>query len=164
MGRPQKFTPEEVAQALRNHYGILYHAALELGCDRKTVQRYVERYAQLREETHQQQERRLDVGENSLMGAVIDREPWAVALLLKTKGKERGYVERTERDISQTTTVVHEHRHRLEALSIDDLEALEAIGAKLTEARSGARRLPGDTIDAGEEEPEMVRPERLSEL
>ena len=38
----------------------------------------------------------VDYGELALRRAVVDGEPWAVGLVLKTLGRDRGYVERTE--------------------------------------------------------------------
>jgi len=38
----------------------------------------------------------VDLGELALRKAVLSGEPWAVGLVLKTLGKDRGYVERQE--------------------------------------------------------------------
>ena len=38
----------------------------------------------------------MDISEQKLRAAVLNGEPWAIALVLKTLGKKRGYVERTE--------------------------------------------------------------------
>lgn len=35
-----------------------------------------------------------------LFQAIEDREPWAIAMVVKTLGKDRGYVERTEQALS----------------------------------------------------------------
>lgn len=39
----------------------------------------------------------IDISEQKLRAAVMNGEPWAVAMVLKTLGKSRGYVERAER-------------------------------------------------------------------
>ena len=38
----------------------------------------------------------VDIAELALRSSVTSQEPWAVALVLKTLGKNRGYVERQE--------------------------------------------------------------------
>ena len=38
----------------------------------------------------------IDISEQKLRAAVMNGEPWAVAMVLKTIGKHRGYVERQE--------------------------------------------------------------------
>jgi len=38
----------------------------------------------------------IDISEQKLRAAVMNGEPWAVAMVLKTLGKSRGYVERQE--------------------------------------------------------------------
>ena len=38
----------------------------------------------------------IDISEQKLRAAVMSGEPWAVAMVLKTLGKSRGYVERQE--------------------------------------------------------------------
>jgi len=49
----------------------------------------------------------LDATEEKLVAAIDNGEPWAIALVLKTLGKERGYVERQETvNKSETLEVV----------------------------------------------------------
>jgi ParB-like chromosome segregation protein Spo0J len=116
-GRQQQYTSEQVVEALQQTHGIMHRAAQKLGCDRRTIYRYAQRYAAVRQELEEQQEIRLDIGEDSLMSCVIAREPWAVALLLKTLGKERGYVERSEQRLSGADggPIKSEHRVSLES-------------------------------------------------
>jgi hypothetical protein len=96
-GRPLAVESEEaVAEALRKCRGLLTLTARELDVSIRTVHNYLDRWPGLREVVAEEREKSLDMGELALFAAVTRGEPWAVKLLLKTLGKDRGYVERTE--------------------------------------------------------------------
>ncbi len=50
-------------------------------------------------------ERRVDRAEYKLDDALEDGQPWAIALVLKTIGKDRGYVERSEQQFGGDVTI-----------------------------------------------------------
>lgn len=70
-----------------------------------------------------------DTAELKLYSAVLDGSPWAVQLLLKTLGKDRGYVERVETE----TVVSDDEADRLLA------EEIEKRADQLARARVRAR-------------------------
>jgi hypothetical protein len=87
-----RFTPEQVAEALRRTHGIQTRAARALGCSAATIRRYIHRFPQVRETYEQVKGLFLDRAELQLMAAV-DRGVWkAVEYTLLTLGKDRGYV------------------------------------------------------------------------
>jgi hypothetical protein len=92
----QRYTVEEVAAALRACNGLLFLAGERLGCCGKTVERYVQRYASLREQVRASRERRVDIAEGMLDKAVLNGEPWAIRLTLVTIGRGRGFGESVE--------------------------------------------------------------------
>lgn len=92
----RQFKVEEVAAALEKSRGLVSFAARLLGCNRTTIYNYFERYPQLRDIIHDAGEALVDKAELKLEKAIDNDEPWAIALVLKTKGKSRGYVERVE--------------------------------------------------------------------
>jgi hypothetical protein len=47
-GRPERFAPAQVADALRESGGLIGQAGEVLGVDRRTVRRYLQRHPQLR--------------------------------------------------------------------------------------------------------------------
>ncbi len=100
MSSKQKFTAEEVTQALKDTKGMVYLAAQRLGCEAKTIYNYRDRYASVRAEMEQQDGMVNDIAEMKLYQAIMDGEQWAVVFRLKTKAKDRGYTERTETEIS----------------------------------------------------------------
>jgi|YNPBryunderm2012_1023409.scaffolds.fasta_scaffold23630_2 hypothetical protein len=95
-GRPQKFTPAEVAEALRKARGLKSRAAKLLGCTTRLLDYYCQRYKTCRDACSEARNEILDMGEAKLWEQVAKGEGWAVCFLLKTIGRSRGYVERHE--------------------------------------------------------------------
>ena len=100
MSRPQRYTAEMVADAIRAAGGLVTVAADRLGCTPRTVRLYIERYPTVKEAWEDASDRILDFGESKLIEQVKKGEGWAVCFLLKTKGRKRGYVERYEHEHS----------------------------------------------------------------
>ena len=92
----QVFTAAQVVEALTKNKGMVYYAAKSLGCSHTTIYNYAKRYASVREAMEAQDGEFVDTAELKLRQAVINGEAWAVLFALRTKGKERGYVERSE--------------------------------------------------------------------
>lgn len=95
MAKP-KFTPEEVSRAVRECHGLLYMTAERLGCDPSTVRRYADRHKSVQEAFAERRGWRVDRAECRLHEAVEKGEAYAVCFTLKTQGKSRGYIERSE--------------------------------------------------------------------
>ena len=70
--------------------------ARSLMVSRATVYNWIKDHPEIAQAFQDERERRLDVGESSLDAAVERGEAWAVCFLLKTQGKDRGYIERQE--------------------------------------------------------------------
>jgi hypothetical protein len=95
-GRPRAYTHEEMMSALRLTKGLVYLAAKQLGCKPDTIYARVRISPDVAGCLKSQRGEFVDVAELKLNQAVLGGEPWAVALVLKTLGKDRGYVERSE--------------------------------------------------------------------
>lgn len=91
-----KFTTDQVIAALRESRGMVAVAARKLGCSRLTLYRYIKRHAAVREAIEDERALMTDTAELSLYRSITSGEAWAVCFYLKTQGKSRGYVERTE--------------------------------------------------------------------
>jgi len=100
MANKDKYTVEQVKDALDKSGGFLSVAAESLGCTRKTIYNYLDRYPELKEVCEDIRERYLDIGENELMKKVKKGATPELIFFLKTRGKGRGYVEKQELDIS----------------------------------------------------------------
>lgn len=96
------FTLDQVIDALREEGGVLLYAAERLGCDRGTVARYVQTYPQVGEALETILQSTLDVAERTLFQGVKAEKKvvdggdtcalTATRMLLRTKGRGRGYV------------------------------------------------------------------------
>lgn len=96
MAKKEKFTAQQIIDAIRETKGMVYLAAERLGCDAKTIYNYRDRYASVRAEMEQQDGKVDDVAEMKLYQAIMAGESWAVQFRLRTKAKHRGYIERHE--------------------------------------------------------------------
>jgi hypothetical protein len=105
-GRKPKFTVKAVVAALAECQGLVYLAAKHLGCHVRTLANYRERHEEVREVISQKQGEITDTAERSLWAAIQKGEPWAVCFYLKTRGKDRGYVERAEVITEERATLV----------------------------------------------------------
>ena len=95
----QRYTAAEVCEACEGTGGIKIKVANKLGCSRMTVDRYIQRYPTVREALRQADETLTDEAEDQ-SGQLIRERYWpAIRYRLSTKGKDRGYVERTEQEI-----------------------------------------------------------------
>lgn len=91
-----KFSAEQMAGAIIEANGILAGAARKLGCSRRTVHRYVKRYATVRAAYEDARETNIDYVEGKLMAAIKKGSVPAIMFFLKTVGRDRGYVDRKE--------------------------------------------------------------------
>lgn len=92
----QQYTVEQIKAALHKSQGLISLAAEALGANYTTIYRRVKKSKELREIISGYRLRRVDRAEIGLDAALARGEPWAIALVLKTLGKNRGYVEREE--------------------------------------------------------------------
>ena len=94
--KPERYTTEQVIRALEATNGLVTLAARQLGCAPNTIRNYANRYPTVAQSLQEQREKFLDTAELALMSAVQKQEGWAVCFMLKTIGRNRGYVERQE--------------------------------------------------------------------
>ena len=95
-----KFTEEQVGEAILKAGGIIKIAAESLKCDRVTVYEYTKRYPALMDVVHAAREATIDTVESQLIKACKNGNVNAIIFFLKTQGKSRGYVERSELDMN----------------------------------------------------------------
>jgi len=90
------YRTEDIIKALEETHGMIYLAANALGCSPHTIYRRAEKNKKVQEVIDVQRGKLIDKAELKLEQAVMNGEPWAVTLTLKSLGKNRGYVERQE--------------------------------------------------------------------
>jgi hypothetical protein len=79
---------------------MVYLAAKRLGCSHTTVYNYIGKYASVKREFEFQRGEMLDAAELKLREAILEGKPWALQFALRTIGRDRGYVERREQEVS----------------------------------------------------------------
>ena len=95
-----KLNNKDIIDALRKTNGNLTLAGQLLGCTREAVRLRVNRFPEIKQVLDESRESVIDVAEGALQRAVLNGEGWAIAFTLKTIGKRRGYVEKTEQEIT----------------------------------------------------------------
>ena len=86
----------DIIKALEETHGMIYLAASSLGCSPHTVYRHAAKNPKVQDVIDSYRGKLVDKAELKLEQAVMNGEPWALTLTLKTLGKQRGYVERQE--------------------------------------------------------------------
>jgi Bacterial regulatory protein, Fis family len=92
----RKYTAEQMIDALAESMGMISPAARKLGCSRHTIRRYLAEYPEIAEAIEDANEEVNDIAELQLLDAIKRGEAWAICFRLKTKAKNRGYVEKAE--------------------------------------------------------------------
>jgi hypothetical protein len=87
---------EQFLEVLEKKMGIVSQATKAMGLDRTTPYRWMREDEDFKDAVSEVQNVVLDFAEGKLYELVQDKNPTAVIFLLKTKGKNRGYIERTE--------------------------------------------------------------------
>lgn len=91
-----KITKAKFKIAVQNTGGIMSRIAENLQCDRSAVYTFCRKHPDMMELRRNEEEKIIDIAENSLFIQAQNREQWAVKYLLSTKGKKRGYIEKQE--------------------------------------------------------------------
>jgi hypothetical protein len=100
-----RYTDGQIIEALEKSRGMVYVAARLLKCDPITIKRRIEASDKVRDVVEAQAELFVDTAELKLIESVNNGDSWAIQFALKTKGKNRGYVEKQEIDGSGNLTV-----------------------------------------------------------
>ncbi len=101
-------TVKAVEEQLREYKGNMAAVARVLGVTRQSVFDYCKKRPTLQSVMLDCREIRVDNAESGLDKAVDNGEAWAISLTLKTIGKSRGYIERTETQLLGGLEVVEE--------------------------------------------------------
>lgn len=100
-----KLQISDIKKAIHNSGGIMSTIAKRLKCDWHTAEKYIKQFG-LTEEVKAEKEALLDVAESALIKNIQDGDNTAIIFYLKTQGKKRGYIEKTEVDQTINTIIV----------------------------------------------------------
>lgn len=95
LARSLRLTLADIAYALDKFDGSLHHASIFLGCTRHQLKIRIEDAPSLRRLREEIRERKIDIAEYKNSQLVKDGYFPAIALTLKTLGKDRGYTEKS---------------------------------------------------------------------
>lgn len=88
-----------IKNAILESGGLYTNIARVLGCEWHTAKKYVEMYEETKRAYDNENEGLLDLAESKLIENINKNDDTAIIFYLKTKGKNRGYIERQEIDI-----------------------------------------------------------------
>lgn len=100
MARTPRYTKSKIEETLIAVSGNVSAAARSLGMQRHNLHKIICKSEQLKRVVHDARQSMCDNAESALNRAVINGEAWAVCFTLKTQAKDRGYVERTQQEIT----------------------------------------------------------------
>lgn len=128
-GRKPRITQKQTEAALKSTSGNVSAAARSLGVDRNWVHKLISGSDKLQQIVHDARQSMCDNAESALNRAVINGEAWAVCFTLKTQAKDRGYVERTQTEITgrdggaiEQRTTVFDHRAAIASITARSVE------------------------------------------
>lgn len=97
--RHKRLTAAQIEHALRQANGNVAYAARELGVARWTLVRHISRSEHLKQVVTEAREEMVDIAETALRKQIEQGNIAAIIFALKTVGRPRGYVERTEHEV-----------------------------------------------------------------
>jgi len=100
MANKNKYTKEQVQQAIQNSGGFVSVVSANLQCTRKTIYNYLDKYPELKEILQDIKEQYLDMAEAKLIEKIRAGATPELLFYLKTQGKSRGYIEKQQIDLS----------------------------------------------------------------
>lgn len=98
-GRPKgatQYKTEQFINVIPGTGGIITAIARKIGCDWTTAKNFIYNHPTVKAAYDAECEGILDLAEAKLIEQINGGEGWAIKYMLSTKGKSRGYVERTE--------------------------------------------------------------------
>lgn len=156
MPRQQRFTNDQVADALRTTAGLRSAAAALLECSPSTVKRYIDRSEMLARIENEIVERNLDLAECGLLDAINAGNLTAIMFYLKTKGKHRGYAERHQIEGKNGAPVEVKAQLDFSGLSATGIQFLHGVVKELLlPDGDGQAKEPGRPATSGHTQPEV---------
>ena len=93
---PERYTAEQMIEAIQAAKGLKSVAARRLGCSWLTVHNYCRRHPTVQQAYDETRQQLVDLAEGKLI-VEVNRGMWpAIKWVLATLGKDRGWVERKE--------------------------------------------------------------------
>lgn len=120
-------------KALQECKGMVYVAAAKLGCAPKTIKKRMATVPGFKEEVEASEGMLLDFTEMKLFESIKAGDPWAIQFYLKTKGRNRGYSDRTDVTVNGAVDLVIpflQRRGNLELVDAGEVITLPEVGSR----------------------------------
>ena len=95
-----RYTAQQVADALTQAKGFVSVTAKNLGCSDQTVRNYMDRYAICKQAVLDAREQMIDIAEGRLYQNINEGDNTAIIFFLKTQAKHRGYIEKSVTEVT----------------------------------------------------------------
>ena len=105
MNKSRHIKKEAMLQALENSLGVVTVACKQSDTPRSTYYKWLKEDEQFAKDVKEIENIALDFAESQLHSQIKDGSTSATIFYLKTKGKKRGYVERSELDLSSSEPI-----------------------------------------------------------
>ncbi len=92
------YTEEDILEAIKGSAGIVSTIAKKMDCNWHTAKTYINKYDSCKEAYSSEEEKVLDMAESTLYNSIKEGNTQDCKWLLSTKGKKRGFSEKTEID------------------------------------------------------------------
>lgn len=92
-------TKKAMVEALEKSLGVVTTACKQVGISRDTHYRWLKEDEEYKQTVNEISDVALDFAESQLFKQIRDGNTTATIFFLKTKGKHRGYIEKTETDV-----------------------------------------------------------------
>jgi len=92
----RRLTRKTFSRAIKDSYGNVMVISQRIGCMRSTVYSWLNKEPDLQDQLDSEREKLIDLAENKLVENLEKGETSSIHFVLKTLGKNRGYVEKQE--------------------------------------------------------------------
>ena len=100
MDKSRHLKKEAILKALENSLGVVTTACKQTNIPRSTFYKWMKEDEEFRQQVQEIENVALDFAESQLHQQISDNSTAATIFFLKTKGKSRGYTEKSELDIT----------------------------------------------------------------
>lgn len=107
MARKERYTVNDIKEALIKANGFYSKAAESLGCSINTIQNYINRYPDIAQTTKDIRHKRDDFVETMFMKGIQEGNPTLIIFYLKTQMRDRGYSEKESNSSDNTLKIEH---------------------------------------------------------
>ena len=96
----RRLTKTTFSRAIKDSYGNIMVISERIGCQRSTVYSWLDKELELKLQLDSEREMIVDLAENKLVENIQHGETSSIHFVLKTLGRKRGYVEKTEIELT----------------------------------------------------------------